>query len=335
MVGKVTTSQSPHLRKGVSPPKPSEPVSHGVPLKFWAGHKVLWTVTLPMEVQNLIVDPFGEDSPASPNLAELASDLSGVYRPSEPLPSAAPMLDIAGTRIRYIESTFQRRFIDMRTSFDDYMSQFSGKTRSTIKRKVRKFEAESGGEIKWSVYRSPKEIQHFHSLAREISKLTYQEKLFDSGLPDDAKFVAEMHADARADAVRGFILFFADKPISYLYLPIRDQRVMYGHLGFDPSFSKHSPGTVLQLLALEHLFAENRYEFFDFTEGEGAHKKTFATHERFCGNVYYLRRTLKNLTLVRLHLITKRLSQCADRALDKSGIKAHLKRVLRGRADQR
>lgn len=285
-----------------------------------------------MEVQNLVVNPLKKEYPEPPNLAGLAPEFAGVYRPSEPLAPTEPLLDIASNHIRYIENSFRRSFIDMRTDFNSYMSQLSSKTRSTMGRKVRKFEKASGGDIKWSVYQSVPEMDRFHSLARKISKLTYQEKLFDAGLPVDKSFITEMHGNAKADTVRGFILFFADKPISYLYLPIKGERVIYGYLGFDPTFAKYSPGTVLQLLALEYLFSESRYQFFDFTEGEGTHKSTFSTHEQYCGNVYYLRKNLRNIALVRLHCMIRGLSQYADSILIKTGLKRGLRRFLRGQA---
>ena len=285
-----------------------------------------------MEVENLTIDPFGADLPQTPSLTVLKPNLDGVYRPSEPLSPTAPLLSVTNSQIRYIESSYQRRFIDLNTDFESYMSKFSGKTRSGIKRKVRKFEEASGGKIEWTVYRSVAEMDRFHSLAREISKLTYQEKLFDAGIPNDRDFLEEMRALANADALRGFILFLEARPISYLYLPIKDRRVSYGHLGFDPAFARYSPGIVLQLLALESLFSENRYQVFDFTEGDGAHKRLFSTTERYCGNVFYLRSTIENRLILRLHLAVRRFSDFVDSLIVKSGLKERLRRALRGQA---
>lgn len=210
------------------------------------------------------------------------------------------------------------------------MGKFSGKTRSTMRRKLRKFEEMSGGEIAWQGYRSPAEMTEFHGIAREISRRTYQEKLFDAGLPDDDDFVARMKSQAESGNVRGFILSLKGKPISYLHLPIEDGRVIYGHLGFDPAYAAHSPGTVLQLLALELLFSERSYRLFDFTEGEGDHKRLFSTHARYCGNVFYLRPTLRNHAVVRLHLAARRLSAFLERQLARGNLKTRLKQILRG-----
>ena len=199
-----------------------------------------------------------------------------------------------------------------------------------MKRKLRKFAKASGGDIEGDTFRSIVEMDRFHSLATEVSNLTYQEKLFDAGIPTNQNFIKKLHELAESDAVRGFILFLEGKPISYLYLPIKDKRVIYGYLGFNPAFAKHSPGTVLQLLALEYLFAENRYELFDFTEGEGTHKKLFSTNEWFCGNVFYLKATHKNRIILHLHLALRHLSDFTDKIITKSGLKRRLRRVLRG-----
>jgi len=319
-----------------APPAPPEisarsgSIDREVPLNFWLGPKKIATVKFSLRVETPTIDPFGAQTPPAPNLTLLEPKLEGVYRPSEPLSPATPTLSVTDARIRYIESSFQRRYIDLKTDFASYMSKFSGKTRSTVKRKVRKFEQASGGKIEWTVYKSATEMEQFHALAAGVSKLTYQEKLFDAGLPNDRAFIAATRALANSDAVRGFIMFFEAKPISYLYLPIEDGRVIYGHLGFDPGLAKYSPGIVLQLLAMEFLFSENKYQVFDFTEGDGSHKKLFATAGRYCGNVFYLKPTLKNRLIIHLHLLSRGISDCANKLLVKSGLKGRLRQTLLG-----
>jgi CelD/BcsL family acetyltransferase involved in cellulose biosynthesis len=301
-----------------------------VRLNFWFGPKKIASAKFLMEVDNRPIDPFGVDLAQAPDQSSLGPKLDGVYRSSEPLSPATPLLTVGKNHIRYVESSFEHRFIDLRTDFESYMAQFSGKTRSSIKRKVRKFKDASNGEIEWSVHRSATEMDRFHALASEISKLTYQEKLFVAGIPTDAAFLDEMRALADADAVRGFLLFLDGKPISYLYLPIDNGRVIYDYLGFDPACAKYSPGTVLQLLALELLFSENTYQVFDFTEGDGAHKKLFSTNERHCGNVFYLRPTIRNRLILRLHLVVRWSSEFANGVIVKLGLKERLRQMLRG-----
>src|SRR5512138_233205 len=301
-----------------------------VPLKFWLGPLKLGRVTFLMEVEPWSANWPALSPAALPNLAALSREVDGVYRPSEPISPDDPDLRKESAGIRYIESRFSRRFIDLTTDFDSYLSKFSGRTRSTFRRKLKRLCDESGGNIEWRSYRTASEMETFHAAARQISAVTYQEKLFDAGLPDEPEFVTAMLKRAQAGQVRGFVLFLGGAPVAYLYLPIAGSRVIYGYLGFDPAYAHLSPGTVLQLLALEALFAEGTHGVFDFTEGEGEHKRLFATHACLCGNAYYLRPTLKNRVVVRLHLLVRRLSDLADRLLVRWNLKVRLKHYLRG-----
>ena len=172
------------------------------------------------------VDPLKEHTHDMPDLAELPPGVAGVFRRSEPIAAAGPELTVSRSVIRYLESTYHRRFSDLSVGFGTYLSKFSGKTRSTLRRKIRRFERTSGGTIDWQVYSREADFDEFHALAREVSELTYQEKLFDAGIPGDQEFIDCMNALAKANAVRGFILFLDQRPISYLYCPIEKDRVL-------------------------------------------------------------------------------------------------------------
>ena len=79
--------------------------------------------------------------------------------------------------------------------------------------------------------------------------------------------------------------------------------MIYAFLGYDPNYMNFSVGTILQWLALEHLFEENSFRFFDFTEGQSAHKKLFATHNVQCANVFFLRDNMRNMFLSHMQRI--------------------------------
>jgi CelD/BcsL family acetyltransferase involved in cellulose biosynthesis len=103
-----------------------------------------------------------------------------------------------------------------------------------------------------------------------------------------------MYALAARDAVRGWLLYVADEPAAYLYCPIERGTVRYDHVGHDPAFNDVSPGGVLMMEAMRDLYAEPGLRRFDFTEGDGQHKRSFATHGVACIDVLLLRATLAN-----------------------------------------
>jgi hypothetical protein len=63
----------------------------------------------------------------------------------------------------------------------------------------------------------------------------------------------------------------------HLYRPARDGKLLYDHLGYDPEYTALFPGTALQLLVLEALFAARSFKIFDFTEGKSQLKELFST----------------------------------------------------------
>ncbi len=194
---------------------------------------------------------------------------------------------------------YPRHFITMRdVSFDDYMAGFSGKTRSTLRRKARKLRSEIGEGFAITEHRTPCEIEHFFDQAAPLSARTYQARLLHAGLPDTQAARDHMRALAGKDRMRAYLLHGSDGPLAYLALPIEGSAVIYAHLGYDPDWARLSPGTVLQMEALERLFAEERYTYFDFTEGDGAHKAMFGTDSIDCASFVLLAPGLANRALV-------------------------------------
>ncbi|HEY6044827.1 MAG TPA: GNAT family N-acetyltransferase, partial [Nitrosospira sp.] len=240
-----------------------------------------------------------------------------------------PVLEKQGDYLCYVSSRYLRYYIDMRMSFAEYKAKFSSKTRSTITRKIRKYTDYCGGEISWRVYKDVGEMPEFFRLARAVSETTYQEKLLDAGLPDSDRFIIEMEQLAGQGRVRGFILFHENRPVSYLYCPVIDGIVIYAFLGYDPDYMSFSVGTILQWLALEHLFTENLFRFFDFTEGQSDHKRFFATDNIQCVNVFFLRCSLRNVALLQTQRAMGHFSQLIGDKLDQFGLKSKVKKMMR------
>jgi CelD/BcsL family acetyltransferase involved in cellulose biosynthesis len=192
---------------------------------------------------------------------------------------------------------YRRHYIDMGQSFEAYLARFSGKTRATLRRKAKKLAEHCGGTTV-TEHRTPQEIEAFLAAALPLSARTYQARLLDAGLPDGPEARRAMLAAAEDDRMRGFLLWAGGKAIAYLSLPVVGTTLVYAHLGYDPDHARLSPGTVLQMEALERLFAEQRYRWFDFTEGEGAHKAMFGTGSAQCSSFVLLRPTLANRALL-------------------------------------
>ena len=301
-----------------------------LPFRFRLGEVTLFSVAADLNVCTLDFLELRDGKNCSAEIPEtIPRDVDGYLIRSMPVAEELPRLDSTRHSIRYIPRQYERYYIDLSGTAEDYLNKFSSRSRSTLRRKVRKFAEYSGGDIDWCEYSSPEEMAVFYKHARAVSELTYQERLLDAGLPAGREFHRHMQALALENAVRGYLLLHHGKPVAYLYTPIQKGSLIYQHLGYDPDYAKWSPGTVLQWLVIEKLFTSGSFDLFDFTSGEGSHKKYFSTGSQRCADIYYLRPTHRNRLVVSSHSALDVFSDRLAAALEYIGVKKWLKRALR------
>lgn len=238
-------------------------------------------------------------SGAVPTLPALSEDEHGYFV------TALPEAQLAALQARHSDlklftrQHYRRHFARLNQDFETYLAGFSSKSRSTLRRKLKRLIDRSDGVLDLRAYRDEDEIANFHALARTVSAKTYQERLLDAGLPDGPEALADMQRLACAGRARGWLLFVDGAPIAYLWTPAVGATLIYAYLGYDPAFADYSPGSVLQLEAMRLLMDERAFALFDFTEGEGQHKSLFATGSVDCVDLLLLRPGAANLLIGR------------------------------------
>lgn len=256
-----------------------------VALRFTVGARTLASVRRRLvRVPLTLAEVRAGDCPALP---PLPAEAGGYLVTSLPEVQCAALL--GGGMLGFVRQRYTRFYVDLSLGFDAWFSRLSANTRQGLKRKAKRL----GGEVR--CYRTRAEMADFHPLARALSARTYQERLLGAGLPDD---LADLQRLAAADAVRAWLLLLEDRPVAYLCCPAVGDTLVYAHVGHDPDFVALSPGAMLQLAALRDLFAEGRFAWFDFTEGEGQHKRQMASGGVACVDLLLLRPTLANRALV-------------------------------------
>ena len=194
---------------------------------------------------------------------------------------------------------YTRYYVDLAAGEAAWRDGLSRQARSTMKRKAKKLAAESGGALDIRRFRSAADLAAFHPVARRLAERTYQERLMGAGIPDDPAWVRAMLAQAGEDQVRAWLLYVGDAPAAYLWCGADGGTLRYDYVGHDPAFAALSPGSVLMEAALGDLFAD-RFARFDFTEGEGQHKRGMATGGVACRDLLLLRPSLANRGAVAL-----------------------------------
>jgi predicted N-acyltransferase len=216
-----------------------------IKLPFWLGEICLFRKSFKLQTINVDFIRFDAANKDTQIPREIDENAQGMMLYSLPINEDHKTIWREEGYINYISQVYRRYYTDLDGTFENYMDQFSSKTRSTLKRKMRKFEKECGGIIDCRLYQTPDEIKEFYPLARAISKETYQEKLLDAGLPVDDGFKEDMMRHAKNGTVRAFILFQNDRPVAYLYLPIFNNIVIYAYVGYLPDVGHLSAGTVI------------------------------------------------------------------------------------------
>jgi CelD/BcsL family acetyltransferase involved in cellulose biosynthesis len=237
--------------------------------------------------------------------------------------------DAASASSAHLLSEYNRYFVELHGTFDAYLARFSPRSRSTLLRKVRKFEQCSQGSIDVATFASADTVESFLDEGLALSAKTYQHRLFRSGLSASGEFRERLKALASRAKFRGWLLRLDGRAIAYICSSAVGRTLLYEYVGFDPAYAHLSPGTVLQFAVLKQLFAEQSFRYFDFTEGEGAHKELFATGSRHCADVLLPGRALWPGVALGSHRVFNRCVRVLTSAVDRAGLKPRLKRLLR------
>jgi hypothetical protein len=296
-------------------------------VKFQIGDFVFFTKKIP--VASLVKSKVFESEPLM-NLPESDGELPKYYpQLNVDRDIVKSKVTVKNGKLYYIRSFYNNYFIKLSdyNTFDEYLLKFSAKSRSTLKRKVRK--AEAAG-FTYKLYSKAEDVKEFHSYACDVGKDTYQNNLFDSSIPSEDSYRNEMLQLAEKGHFLGGVLFKDEKPCAYLYTPINEKQYVYAYLGYLPEFSKFSPGTVLQFQVFQRIFDEEpKAQFFNFTEGDGQHKEFFSTDKKVCCNCLIIENSLYNYLLLKTQTSFDSFSALLGRVLDKYNLRAKIKKIIR------
>jgi CelD/BcsL family acetyltransferase involved in cellulose biosynthesis len=263
--------------------------------------------------------------------AELSHSPHFVLYPTYPVTFVPDPVQSSPSWLAYTPYTFRNYYVNIRRvgSFDEYLKTFSPKSRSTLRRKLKKFAAASGGAVHWREFARPEEIDEFAALAGAVSSKSYQERLLGTGLPRTPQFVTHLASLAQSSRVLGYILFMHGRAVAYACC-LRDGAIAtYDYVGYDPDARTLSPGAVLQYLILQRLFERGDVATFDFTEGEGELKRLFSTDACVCAKTYFFRPSFETTALINLHYRLNGFVETVGRVVDELGLKSRLRKFIR------
>lgn len=171
--------------------------------------------------------------------------------------------------LRFLVSSPSRKdsihwLIRMPETFDEYLASLGSKTRQMVKQAMRKFESSFDCEFK--IISEPQQIGPFLRDGEAVSRRTYQWNV-GQRLRDDAATLNSYRVLAAKNRLRCHLLYVDGAPCSFSRGEVLDGIYSYHTPGFDPKYSKLSPGIVTLMFTIKDLIENTDCRIFDFGEG--------------------------------------------------------------------
>jgi hypothetical protein len=218
-------------------------------------------------------------------------------------------------------------------SVEQLYTSFSGSHRYELRKKAKKFVADFRGEVRVEQFCDVSDLERIVEAAEAVANKTYQRGLGVGFANTDA--VREfLRAQAANGWLRAYILYVANAPCAFWIGAVYQQRFYSDFLGFDPEYSRYSPGTYLLVKMLEE-FCVGDVEEVDFGVGDGVYKERFGNRCRTEATVYVFAPSLKGFTLSMLKTLNAATSEPAKKFLARTNLLARAKKIWRARALER
>jgi len=208
-----------------------------------------------------------------------------------------------------------------------WQSNFTSKTRNTLRRKLKQFE---NGRLERVT--QPEQVADYLVQAHEISKHSWQTELLGLRVQNDEREMALLTTLASQGALRSYVLWQGDVPVSFCFGTQHNGVFMYEEVAYDRRHAEASPGQVLVLQMLDDLLAYDAPREFDFGFGDAEYKRQFGNRTSHSGPLWLLRPGLKSALITSYINGRRGLVQGLRGMLVKAGLLSWVKQRLKGGA---
>ncbi|HEX8951102.1 MAG TPA: GNAT family N-acetyltransferase, partial [Polyangia bacterium] len=184
-------------------------------------------------------------------------------------------------------------------SFEAYLAaQFSSKHRGNLRRTIKALREASGGAIALERFDQPGDGARFFDAARPVAAVSWQAQQ-GTEFTDDLR--ARLDDLAARGLLRAYLLRVGVEPCAFVIGYQWQSEFHYIRIAYDAKFAKLSPGTALLYLLLEELCAERRIRLVSLGAGDFGYKAQFGNVQADIGDLWLLRRSLRNRVLAEAH----------------------------------
>ena len=173
----------------------------------------------------------------------------------------------------YWPSEQLHRSMKLPGSIEQVHRQMSGDHRKELRRMEKKLLFDHAGDIRFTCLREVGDLDRMFLDLEEIARGTYQRGL-GAGFADNIEMRQRFHLEAERGWLRSYILYVAGKPCAFWVGTLYRGTFHSGFMGYDSSYQRYSPGSVLQIKVLEDLCQDGVKEV-DFGLGDAMYKQRF------------------------------------------------------------
>jgi hypothetical protein len=226
------------------------------------------------------------------------------------------------------QGTMEYHQIQFTETLDQYYENFSSKTKSTMRRKVKKLAKDTNKELKLVRYDSEQDLEKYVRDAAAASRRSYQYHLLGQGIRDEADFLSRCREAAKKGWLRGYVLELGGDPIAFMHGWQYRGTYFYIDTGFDQELRQHSPGTVLHVMVVEDMFEHHKPRVFEFGV-HGEQKATFGNNSYRATEVFLIRPSIYPMVATGLYRLSNAGTEAAKRVLDRYGVTGKVKQMMR------
>jgi hypothetical protein len=226
--------------------------------------------------------------------------------------------------------SYQRRLCTLGASLEAYLAGLPSGRRQDLRRSLRRFDKEFQGRYEVRVLTQEQELMAMLEAVEPVSRRTYQARLRGLALSRHGHSGREVIEGAKRGFARCYLLSVDGSPVAWRVGFLYKGVYCSHHVGYDPDFEAWHPGVVMHMKSIEDLSqACVGARFLDMLYGDNDFKRKAASLSRTESNYYLFPRTIRGTLTYALLSTCNRLSRSAGEFLERSGLKAKVKRWIR------
>jgi CelD/BcsL family acetyltransferase involved in cellulose biosynthesis len=237
----------------------------------------------------------------------------------------------------YFTAPHAHRLMTVPANAGEFWLRLSPKGRNTQRRQAKRLIQDHSGSVRIRCFREPGELLGIIEDVEHVAAKTYQRALgvgFSDGI-QTRQYLAQQAGNAKH---RIYVLYVADTACAFWV------GTVYGHtfhstsLGYDPAYSKYSPGMFLIMRVIEELCdsqGRDGIDAIDFGVGEAQYKCVLANYGWDEATVFIFAPTLAGLRLNLMRTPVILLDRLAKTVLSRSGLLPKVKKLWRKQLRQK